>query len=476
MKQMIHLTHTGNDYVIRNDAELVITCGHATIVKIISGTPGAKQREFHDFCVAHQITDGLIQLRNAFEALDNDENNWQVRMAQFLGNDQYIEFVDEMDYWIQYKGGFWQPLSENDVKAIATTHLLNNGMKTSLLPQLMEQLKIQHHVKYEQLNPSGMLNLLNGILDLTTLILDKHNPAFFFTYQIKINYVSHTPTPTWDQFLAESLDERETLQDWLSGMLHQNRLNEMMLWLYGAYNSGKSVIMDIIKQALGHSMSNVMMNNLGTTFGLEPLAKAMVNIDTDMIDNCFTSATVANFKKLLDMNADVSVNGKNVKEKSIKWKGFLIAASNELPDIPPNTDVKAIMKRCCFIYFPHTFPKNDVFKAKLMSEIDGIFSNLIRRPVKAIVKDMELWTNQNLERFNNYKNKVRMYLKQLYKPVPTNTERVSSVQAQVANFFKEHGVTPPKDLHKLIEQEIEGMGGYKTRITTGYVFVNIGGV
>ena len=173
---------------------------------------------------------------------------------------------------------------------------------------------------YASLNPDGYLNLNNGILNLETLILTPASHQFFFTYRINVNYQAEDkPTPIWNKFISESVSssDKDHLLQWLNGLFRGNRSNEMMLWIYGPSNSGKSVMLEIIKQLFRHGMSNVGISSFGMTFGLEPIAKAFVNIDADANDNCFGNNTTRVFKNLTDEDCDISVNGKNIKEVKI---------------------------------------------------------------------------------------------------------------------------------------------------------------
>ena len=98
------------------------------------------------------------------------------------------------------------------------------------------------------------LNVQNGTLDLRTGALHPHNPIDFITRVAPVVYAPGQPTPWWDYFLARVLPDLETrayLQRAIGYSLTGETSEQVLFFLSGGGDNGKTTFLKAIKSALG---------------------------------------------------------------------------------------------------------------------------------------------------------------------------------------------------------------------------------
>lgn len=111
------------------------------------------------------------------------------------------------------------------------------------------------------LDRGNALNLLNGTLDLDTLILHDHNRADMLTYCLPYEYDYYATCPRFKQFISEVLVKEDgktadpdlalLCQELVGYSLTRDTNQETMVWLSGEGGNGKTVMITVLSKLLG---------------------------------------------------------------------------------------------------------------------------------------------------------------------------------------------------------------------------------
>ncbi len=100
-----------------------------------------------------------------------------------------------------------------------------------------------------------LLNVANGTLDLRTSRLREHRPADLLTKRLGVSYDPAATCPQWHRFLRRILDENNELLGFLQRAVGYSltgiTTEQVLLFLYGKGDNGKSVFLKVIGALLG---------------------------------------------------------------------------------------------------------------------------------------------------------------------------------------------------------------------------------
>lgn len=111
------------------------------------------------------------------------------------------------------------------------------------------------------LDKGNVLNLMNGTLDLDSLLLRDHDRGDMLTYTLPYEYDYYAACPRFKQFIGEVLvkedgntpdpDLAQLLQELVGYSLTQETGHEAMVWLAGEGGNGKTVMITVLSKLLG---------------------------------------------------------------------------------------------------------------------------------------------------------------------------------------------------------------------------------
>lgn len=233
----------------------------------------------------------------------------------------------------------------------------------------------------EWLNPSGKLNLTNGVLNLETMKLLPHSEEQGFTYELPYAYEPSAECPLFAKFMKEITLNRASLINVLLEFMGYAISNmechyDKALMLVGGGSNGKSTFMDVMKALVGQdNYSGLMLNDFGSDTSRYSLYNKLFNISEEtprrsLSDNAY-------FKNL--------VSGGTTVFRKLYHPAFcadnkakLIFACNEMPDNYDPTD--GMFRRLLIVPFDNKFTdsnKDDMIKYKLEEELSGILNWVI---------------------------------------------------------------------------------------------------
>jgi len=234
----------------------------------------------------------------------------------------------------------------------------------------------------------NLINCKNGVIDLKTLELYKHSPAFFFDYVLDVNYNPDADMTRWNKFLRESLEnadkneggvyQLELLQLAAGYSITGETNEECLFYIYGKTRSGKSTFINTINEIIGPLGSTIQMTALlqkryvsdSQNFEIASLInkRFVVSSETDR-DTYLDSAKIKNLTGRDTIKC--AFKYKDPFQAKVKFKMWL-TSNNEI-----NIDAtdEAVWGRFRTFSFPYSKLDNvDInLKDNLLKDKEGIF-------------------------------------------------------------------------------------------------------
>lgn len=231
-------------------------------------------------------------------------------------------------------------------------------------------------------NHSDLINIKNGVYEVSTGILHEKNPAFRFTYQLNVSYkkdVSEKDMENFLMFCQTSLDGNEQKKELLLQMIGYLCTTLMeakkCCLLIGEPDSGKSLVLHLIEYMIGEEyISNISLEHLGDRFASAVLSTKLLNSSAEL--SAMPLKNIEMFKLIVGGD---TLNGE-YKGKPIfcfKNRCKLLYAGNMLPPIKNEDISTAFINRLTVLRFTHSIPKKERIhdlEAKLKKETDAIFT------------------------------------------------------------------------------------------------------
>lgn len=231
-----------------------------------------------------------------------------------------------------------------------------------------------------------LLNVQNGTLDLRTWELREHDPADLITKMAGTHFDPNARAPRFEAFLREVLDGDPELirfvQRLVGYSLTGSTKEQMLAFLYGLGQNGKSTLLDVILEVMGdygiQAEPELLLASYGNTHptGLADLHGARLAVTTE----------VAQGRRLDEVTVKQLTGGDRLKARFMRQDFFefkpefkILVAANHKPIIK-GTDI-AIWRRIRMVPFNVTIApekRDPDLGAKLRQELPGILAWAVR--------------------------------------------------------------------------------------------------
>lgn len=261
--------------------------------------------------------------------------------------------------WWTYTGGAWQHTDELAIRTrlwtiLDTAHVATDdgprdwAPTTQRIGNLIEPLQIRTRIPDDRNaptwltddvgnpDPTRILPVRNGLLDLTTGTLHPHTPDLFTTWCLPYD---HTPTaacPNWAQFLNQIFAHDPTairmLQQYAGYLISGRTDMHKALMLIGPTRAGKGIIARTLTHLIGNQNTAApTLQSLAGEYGLSPLIGKPFAVIADARTNGRTSTAIV--ERLLNIIGEDAITA-NIKYQQ-PWHGTLptriLLCSNETP-------------------------------------------------------------------------------------------------------------------------------------------------
>lgn len=225
-----------------------------------------------------------------------------------------------------------------------------------------------------------LVAMANGLLDLETLTLSDHTPAFFNLGSFEYPYDPEATCPEWEEFMVDILQHDPKaallLQEYAGYLLSGRMEMQKAVLVIGPPRAGKGVISRTLQQLVG--VRNSVSPSLGTLsseFGLAELVGKLLAVIEDArgSTNRQAGGSVERLLNIIGQDA-VSANRKNEGY----WNGTLptrfILMANEVPQFIDSSG--AIKSRFMAIRLRKSYVDNPdiTLGERIGTEMPGIFN------------------------------------------------------------------------------------------------------
>lgn len=285
------------------------------------------------------------------------------------------------DRFYEYSEGFWKFTDENAISRILRDILheyIPNFWKESLEKKYLGALKREATFQQGMDSNRGFINLRNGMLNLSSYVLENHNPKLYSTVQIPIDYDPTATCTRFNAFLDEIFESDEQRIKVVAEMLgycltHETKAQKAFI-LYGQGSNGKSRLIEVMQKLAGAAnCSSVPLSDLNSSFARYELVNKIVNIasENEVRDNGFNSE----YFKAIATGDQIRVERKFHEGFSYSPLCKLMFAMNSLPFSKDRSH--GFHRRLIIIPFEKRFEKGSEDKdlaSKLKQELPGILN------------------------------------------------------------------------------------------------------
>jgi putative DNA primase/helicase len=268
-----------------------------------------------------------------------------------------------------YKDGYYQRTGE-EVLINEAKKLLGEKAKTYYINEALFMVKASTFTEpsnvCEDLN---LINVKNGLYNITTKQLEPHTPDKFITYQIPVELNPAADCPEIKRFIAEIVipDDVKIIQELTGYCLYREYFIHKAFMLVGDGANGKSTLIGLLENFLGHeNISSISLQDLDSSpFAAHTLYGKLANMHHDLPARALNHTGM--FK---------SLTGNDVISADVKFRPSPLMFTNyakmifAMNKVPISKDVtSAFFRRLIFINFPNKFEgdKMDPNKLKKIS-------------------------------------------------------------------------------------------------------------
>lgn len=187
-------------------------------------------------------------------------------------------------------------------------------------------------------NNESLINFKDGILDIFSGEVYEHSPEYTFTYCLNA-YTRDVDTKDHSELFQQYLDNSfrdddeniSNLQEMLGLAISSIRDQKMAFFLHGKSNSGKSVMLDLLKKIVGDEFcSSVSFEQLASRFGTSHFLGKTLNVSGEAPD--ITAKRLDIFKTIVGNDA-IMAEHKGKDGFYMRNYALLIFAANNMPEI-----------------------------------------------------------------------------------------------------------------------------------------------
>jgi putative DNA primase/helicase len=223
-----------------------------------------------------------------------------------------------------------------------------------------------------------LLNVRNGMLDLTNAMLYPHDPKYLSYTQFPIEWNPEAKAPFYEDWInTHCPDQVDDLEEVTSTMLDPSTVPNRAIFLFGLSRSGKGTYLRIMKAVAGaQNTSGVTLHQLADDrFAIANIYGKVLNVAGDL-----SSIDVSDISAFKSMTGEdlMSGNRKYGKQFSFVNKALFAFAANTVPAV--SEESAAYVNRMKPFHFPITFAGHEdpVVENRLMAELPGILVRWVK--------------------------------------------------------------------------------------------------
>ena len=302
------------------------------------------------------------------------------RLAEKILSEHRLLTDPETGLFYRWNGRFWEQYHEDHVKSLAIRYLGGESQKNRA-EDAAYQVKILSTLPHGRAvnDFKDWVCVRNGMLNLETLELKPHDPEYYATYELNVTYEpdSDRRCDRWLEYLKTNIQTQGAInqvQEFFGYCLTKDTLFEKCLFLIGPGGDGKSVLLKIMRELIGHdNTTSVSFSDLTDQFMRSSLYQKSLNISTEI----GTEMMESSYFKAITTGDPINAAFKHKNPFTFLPYCKLVFAGNKLPRVRDNSD--GFFRRILPIQFKRQFLEGDPDRDpklfdKLKGELSEIFS------------------------------------------------------------------------------------------------------
>lgn len=238
-------------------------------------------------------------------------------------------------YWYD-EAGLWRLDGERVVRSV-TYRWLGDRCRANHVTNALDKLK-GYRPTISHVQPEGLLNVTNGMLDWRTGELEPHDPAHRSTYQLQAAWRPGAMCPTVDRWLAEVVeaDVIELVWEIVGTCVYAGDPFHRAVLLHGTGRNGKGTLLRLITALIGEAfVSSITPQQLAEDrFAAAGLFGMVANLAGDLDARAVLRSDVFKMATGGDM---FEVQRKYGQPFKIRNRATMLFAANALPGSPDHS-------------------------------------------------------------------------------------------------------------------------------------------
>ena len=303
----------------------------------------------------------------------------EISSAEHFAQDQSGELY-------RFDNGVYVPDGERHVKRLVKTLLEKRNeaqlWSSNRSKEVVEYLRVDSPLLWERL-PLDIVNVANGLLDVTTGELKPHSPAFLSPAQLPVVFNASAKCPAREKFVVDVFpkDAQELAWDIPAWLMTPDTSIQRAILLVGEGANGKSVYLAALRAFLGRS--NVASETLhrleSNRFAVAQLVGKLANICPDL-----PSASLAGSSVFKLITGGDCITGEHKFKQPFSFIPFprLVFSANHLPRSADASH--AYFRRWIILPFERTFDPSEQIPREVLdtqlaapSELSGLLNKAL---------------------------------------------------------------------------------------------------
>lgn len=275
-------------------------------------------------------------------------------------------------WFYSHQDGIYIPNGEASIKE-HIRKIMNDHYSEWLASQVIAKIKTDTYIDSEEFFKERdtclyEIAVMNGILDLKTLILREFNPQKIFFSKFPVYFDENAECPKIDQFLKDVLKEEDDLNVFyeLAGFgLVKEYFMERAFMFIGNGRNGKGKSIELLKRLVGvANTASVPLSALGSNSPfVERLWRRHFNLAGDLSSGSLKDTGM--FKQLTGRDP-ISANRKYKNVIEFTNYAKMVFACNELPRVYDGSD--GFWDRWILLEFPYKFVEKHTYDSATEEE------------------------------------------------------------------------------------------------------------
>ncbi len=288
-----------------------------------------------------------------------------------------VKAIFTMDSFHIYDNGVYRSIDNAEASRIVKSFMDDECCTMTQINDTREQWKLLIKKDDKQLNPTpNIINLKNGLLDVSAGEFRPHDPDFLSTVQLNVNFNPKAKCDQFLNFMKEMLPEESIalMQEIMGYLLIPETKAQKCFVLIGPPRTGKSTVIWVIESILlgKENCSNIPWQELGDRFKTAELCGKLCNLFADLPSKAIEDSGL--FKSITGEDTIIGER-KFGHPFSFKPTARLLFSCNKLPWSEDQSG--AFYRRIITIPFERQVSEDKIDPElrgeKLTKETDGIF-------------------------------------------------------------------------------------------------------